>query len=123
MTDPPRRFRQSFGSLQGSQFFGYWEPRVKAFVQLTDPRAVASLYEKDGNVFVVVLNTTGEAVTSGLTFDSTVLNNHIAMKEDRTAVVFHPVDGQTATYTMDDLWDGPIKLELEPYQCRLVKLN
>lgn len=106
------RFRlYEFGDLTNAPFYPYWKDNP--YLETDNEQLVFSFYEKEGKLFVIVLNKSSQPQSG-----------HLILKERgralNHAVVFEPVE---ETQREAALSDGSLDLTLEPYLAQLVVLT
>jgi hypothetical protein len=108
------RRKFAFGDLSKAVWHPYWKPN--AILQSSNAKVLVSFYERDGDLFIIALNSTGEKQKTTLK-----LSEPFAKTIGGKAIEIY--DPATGAATVGVLPASGLELEIEPYLPKLVTLK
>ena len=109
------REKINFGDLSKAVWYPYWQPNP--YLQTGNKNVVASFYERDGDLFIILFNNSAEKQTATLKVLSPYLSKYPG---DATTKIYNPATEQSRN---DPLSSAGTQIELDPYLPKLVTLK
>ena len=109
------RKKYDFGDLLNATWYPYWEKNP--YLEIDKPSVICSFYERDGDLFIIVLNVTGEKQAVNIRFADAYTKKYPGTKSVR---VYDPAEQREEENRTPE---GKIALTLEPYLPKLLTLK